>query len=102
MVTLPKDVDLAAAEEAFSSAEASSALAREARDTPERPSFGIVELLSAIRTARPLSSVADGTVLPLRALRLYRRLLEREAIGYSQMARAARTGEDVRRKVGPF
>ncbi|MEO0619735.1 MAG: hypothetical protein AAFZ01_10725 [Pseudomonadota bacterium] len=104
MITLPKneDVDITKAESQFTSAEAATALAREARETEARPGLSIHELKTAVREGRSVAAVSPGNVVPFRAVQLYRSMLSHEAVGWSQMARAARTNDDVRRQVGDF
>ncbi|MEL7543805.1 MAG: hypothetical protein AAGJ70_08515 [Pseudomonadota bacterium] len=104
MITLPKneDVNIEMAKAQFTSAEAATALAREIRETEARPGLTIHELKSAVREGRSVAAVSPGNVVPFRALQLYRSMLSHDSVGWSQMARAARTGDDVRRQVGDF
>lgn len=103
MVTLPKeeDVDMELAKERFGDTEARNSLVLEARDAAAK-ALSIHDLKRAVQEGRPLSALGDGNVVPFRAVQLYRSLLARQSLGYSQMARAARTEDDLRRQIGDF
>lgn len=103
MVTLPKDteVDMELAVQRFGDTEARDSLVRDSRDTPAA-TLSIHDLKQAVLEGRPLGALGDGNVVPFRAVQLYRTMLARQSLGYSQMARAARTSDDMRRQVGDF
>lgn len=103
MVTLPKDteVNMDLAAERFADNEARDSLVRDSRDASAH-ALSIHDLKRAVLEGRPLSALSDGNVVPFRAVQLYRTMLARQSLGYSQMARAARTSDDMRRQVGDF
>ncbi len=103
MVTLPKDteVNMDLAIERFGDAEARDSLVRDSRAS-NTATLSIHDLKRAVLEGRPLGALGDSNVVPFRAVQLYRTMLARQSLGYSQMARAARTTEDMRRQVGDF
>jgi len=103
MVTLPKEseVNLDVAMKRFGDAEARDSLVRDSRNA-ESATLSINDLKRAVLEGRSLGALGDGNVIPFRAVQLYRTMLSRQSMGYSQMARAARTSDDMRRQLGDF
>ncbi len=107
MVKLPKDndVDMNIAMERFGDAEARDSLVRDslagAADDAVSP-LTIADLKRAVLAGRPLATLGQDNVVPFQVMRLYRAMLTRQSIGFSRMARAARTSGDLRRAVGKF
>lgn len=96
--------DWAEIEARFTERQAGRKLIEESRDTAQGGALSFARLIEAAqRGTSPAALMAGGAgPIPLNAVRVFRALLARNSLGYSQQARAASSEGAIAREVGAY